>query len=90
MVSVEAPGLPIHPVFRRQLQGAVAFAMLLLASLKVLLIPLGILAFLLVLLIIGAVGLGVAMGVISSLSWLWRLAFGRESRAKQHLNDPFT
>jgi hypothetical protein len=64
--------------------------MLLLASLKVLLIPLGILAFLLVLLIIGAVGLGVAMAVISSLSWLWRLAFGRGSRAERRLNDPFT
>jgi hypothetical protein len=53
--------------------------MLLLASLKVLLIPLGILAFLLVLLIIGAIGLGVAMGVISLLSWVWRLIFRGEA-----------
>jgi hypothetical protein len=64
--------------------------MLLLASLKVLLIPLGILAFVLVLLIIGAVGLGVAMAVISSLSWLWRLASRGGSRARQRLNDPFS
>jgi len=56
--------------------------MLLLASLKVLLIPLGILAFLLVLLIIGAVGLGVAMAVISSLSWIWRLIFKGGSRVR--------
>lgn len=56
--------------------------MVLLASLKVLLIPLEILAFLLVLLIIGAVGLGVAMAVISSLNWLWRLIFKRGLRAR--------
>jgi hypothetical protein len=56
--------------------------MLLLASLKVLLIPLGILAFLLVLLIIGAVGLGVAMAVISSLTWFWRLIFRGGLRAR--------
>jgi len=58
--------------------------MLILASLKVLLIPLGILAFLLVLLIIGAVGLGVAMAVISSLTWFWRqiLRGGLRARAR--------
>jgi hypothetical protein len=70
--------------------------MLLLASLKVLLIPLGIAAFLLFLLVIGAVGLGVAMAVISALSWLWRLVFRRGSRsgrslgAERRLNDRFT
>jgi hypothetical protein len=56
--------------------------MLLLASLKVLLIPLGILAFVLVLLLIGAVGLGVALVVISSLSWLWRLIFRSGPRVR--------
>jgi hypothetical protein len=66
------------------------FAMLLLASLKVLLIPLGILAFLLVLLVIGAIGLGVAMLVISALSWLWRLVFVGGSSAGRSLNDRFT
>lgn len=66
------------------------FAMLLLASLKVLLIPLGILAFLLVLLVIGAVGLGVAMLVLSAFSWLWRLVFRGGARAERSLNDRFT
>lgn len=72
------------------MEAARAFVMLLLASLKVLLIPVGILAFLLVLLIIGAVGLGVAMAVISSLSWLWRLTFKRGPRPGPRLHDPFT
>ena len=56
--------------------------MLPLASFKVVLIPLEILAFLLVLLIIGAVGLGVAMAVISSLTWFWRLIFRGGLRAR--------
>ena len=64
--------------------------MLLLASLKVLLIPLGIAAFLLFLLIVGAVGLGVAMLVISALSWIWRLIFRGGARAERSLNDRFT
>jgi hypothetical protein len=64
--------------------------MLVLASLKVLLIPLGIAAFILVLLAIGAIGLGVAMLVISGLSWIWRLVFRAGSRAERRLNDRFT
>lgn len=43
-----------------------------LASTKILLIPLGILAFLLFLLVLGAIGLGIALGVISALSWIVR------------------
>lgn len=64
--------------------------LLLTASLKVLLLPLGIAAFIVFLLIIGAIGLSVAMLVISAVSWLWRLAFRGGSRAERRLNDRFT
>ena len=47
-----------------------------LASAKILLIPLGIVALLLLLLVMGAFGLAVAMGVISLISRLWRLLSG--------------
>jgi hypothetical protein len=54
----------------------------LLTSVKILLIPLGILAFLLFLLIVGAIGLGVALGVISALSWIVRAPRRRLARAR--------
>jgi hypothetical protein len=57
--------------------GVVVVALVLpLASAKLLLIPLGIVAFLLLLLLMGAFGLAVAMGVISLLSRIWRLLSG--------------
>ena len=57
--------------------GVVITALVLpLAFAKILLVPLGIFAFLLVLLLMGAFGLAVAMGVISLLSRLWRLLSG--------------
>lgn len=60
------------------------------ASLKVLLLPLEVAAFLLFLLIIGAIGLGVAMLVISAVTGLWRLVFRGGSRPGRRLNDRFT
>jgi hypothetical protein len=59
----------------------VAFAPLL-ASAKLLLVPLGILAFLLFLFILGAIGLGIALGVISALSWVVRAPRRRLARAR--------
>jgi Flp pilus assembly protein TadG len=58
----------------------------LLASARLLLIPLAILAFLLFLLILGTIALGIALGLISALSWIVRaprrrLARPRSSRA---------
>ena len=40
---------------------------------KFLLIPLGIIAFILFLLLLGAIGLAIAMGVLSALGRIWRL-----------------
>jgi hypothetical protein len=59
----------------------VAFAPLF-ASAKLLLVPLGILAFLLFLFILGAIGLGIALGVISALSWIVRAPRRRLARVK--------
>jgi hypothetical protein len=50
------------------------------ASAKLLLLPLGILAFLLFLMLMGALGLGVAMSMISAVSWLVRLPGRRYAR----------
>jgi hypothetical protein len=47
-----------------------------LAFLKLLLIPLGIAGFVLLLLVLGTIALGVALAVISALSWLGHFAFG--------------
>ncbi len=44
--------------------------------LKLLLLPLGIAAFVILLLIIGTIGLGIAMAVISFFAWLRRVALG--------------
>jgi hypothetical protein len=61
----------------------IAALVLPLAFAKILLVPLGIFAFLLVLLLMGAFGLAVAMGVISLLSRLWRLlSGGRKGRLR--------
>ncbi len=49
------------------------------ASLKLLLIPLGILGALLFLLLLGALALAIAMSVISAMSWLLRLPFKEAS-----------
>jgi Flp pilus assembly protein TadG len=53
----------------------------LLASARLLLIPLAILAFLLFLLILGTIALGIALGLISALSWIARAP--RRYRAKR-------
>ncbi|MFI5028224.1 MAG: hypothetical protein ACHQCF_04480 [Solirubrobacterales bacterium] len=56
------------------------------ASLKVLLLPLAILGFLLFLMLIGAIGLGLAMSLISAITWLVRLPgrrFARRSRLRR-------
>jgi hypothetical protein len=44
---------------------------------KLLLIPLAILAFVLFLLVLGAIGLGIAFGVLYVFGSLWRLLTGR-------------
>jgi hypothetical protein len=45
--------------------------------LKLILLPLGILAFLIFLLILGAIGLGVSLMVIAVVSWTFRVLSGR-------------
>jgi hypothetical protein len=50
------------------------------ASVRLLLIPLGILGFLLFLLLLGALALGIAMSIVSALSWLMRLPNRRQAR----------
>jgi hypothetical protein len=55
---------------------------LVLASAKVLLIPLGIIAFLLFLLILGAIGLTIALSLISALSWAFRTPSRRMARLR--------
>lgn len=47
---------------------------------KVLLVPLAILAFVLFLLVLGAIGLAIAFGVIYVFSGAWRLVSGGRSR----------
>ncbi len=54
-----------------------------LASLKLLLLPLGIAAFVLFLLIIGTIGLGIAMAVISFFAWLRRIALGERKAQRR-------
>lgn len=54
---------------------------------KVLLIPLGILIFILVLIVLGAIGLGIAFVVIAIVRGVWRLLsmpvrWGRRRRAR--------
>ncbi len=50
--------------------------------LKLLIIPLGGLAFLLFLLVLGAFGLFVSLGLISALSWVFRRLTGRRPRSR--------
>jgi len=49
---------------------------------EILLIPLGILAFILLLLVLGAIGLGAAMAAIGACGWLWRLVNRGGSRRR--------
>jgi hypothetical protein len=46
---------------------------------KLLLIPLAIAAFIVFLLILGAIGLAIAMTLIAAVGKLWRLTFGRRA-----------
>jgi hypothetical protein len=66
------------------MHGADAVA-LSLVSVKLLLIPLGIFAFLIFLLILGGLGLACALGLISLVSWLiWMPARRRGGRPSAH------
>lgn len=47
---------------------------------KLLLIPLAILAFVVFLLVLGAIGLGIAFGILYVLGGTWRLLTGRRHR----------
>jgi hypothetical protein len=63
-------------------------------SLKLILLPLGILAFLVFLLILGAFGLFSALAIISAFTWLFRLLTGtRKGRSREPARatqpDPF-
>jgi hypothetical protein len=49
---------------------------------KLLLIPLAIAAFVVFLLILGAIGLAIAMTVIAAVGKLWRLTLGRRAAAR--------
>jgi Flp pilus assembly protein TadB len=49
---------------------------------EILLIPLGVLVFILFLLVLGAIGLGAAMAVLGAFGWLWRLVNRGESRRR--------
>lgn len=46
---------------------------------KLLLIPVAIAAFLVFLLVLGAIGLAIATAVIATVGKLWRLTFGRRA-----------
>lgn len=50
---------------------------------KLLLIPLAILAFIVFLLILGAIGLGIAFAVIYVLGGIWRLVSGGRPRLRR-------
>jgi uncharacterized membrane protein YedE/YeeE len=50
---------------------------------KLLLIPLGIVAFVLFLLVLGAIGLAIAFGVIYVVSGAWRLITGGRPRRRK-------
>jgi hypothetical protein len=57
-------------------------------SVKLILIPLGILAFLLFLLLLGAFGLGCALAVIGTLGWIVGRLTGRRGRRAARATDP--
>jgi hypothetical protein len=49
---------------------------------KLLLIPVAIAAFVVFLLVLGAIGLAIATAVIAAVGKLWRLTFGRRAAAR--------
>ena len=50
---------------------------------KLLVIPFAILAFVLFLLVLGAIGLAIAMGVLAALGRVWRFLSGTDRRARE-------
>jgi multidrug transporter EmrE-like cation transporter len=49
---------------------------------KILLIPLAIVAFVLFLIVLGAIGLAIAFAIISAVGRVWRLIFRRGGRSR--------
>lgn len=50
---------------------------------KILLVPLAIIAFIIFLIVLGAIGLGVAFVLISIMRWIWRLVSRADHRRER-------